>query len=334
MPQDYSVDAYNRLVVRRKREELIPQGSFSIDKDNRLIYWLNEPSGWRAKYQLPAKLVFIGGWKLNPNYDLELELKREKPNLSRETLALKGRIIACEKDSLVFEIQSIKKDGLDSFNLLKLSGNWQADDFNRLTFLVTKKDFPDTLTFQGAWQLNENQQVAYNYERTNLRTKTRSLHTLVLSGYWEITSASRLSYIISTGANSRLDFKAQIESPSLYPKEGVIKYRLGVGVRQSRKEEARIISFYGAWKFSRQAGLIFEIDHKNGKVSKLEFGAQVNFSGNNQIAFNLTDRNGERLGISLTFTHRFLKELDASFFLRLKKLAEESKIEAGMKIPF
>src|SRR3989338_4917257 len=91
MPQDYSVDAYNRLVVRRKREELIPQGSFSIDKDNRLIYWLNEPSGWRAKYQLPAKLVFTGGWKLNSNYDLELELKREKPNLSRETLRSEER---------------------------------------------------------------------------------------------------------------------------------------------------------------------------------------------------------------------------------------------------
>ena len=334
MPQDYSVDAYNRLVVRRKKEELTPRGSFSTDKDNRLIYWLNEPSAWRAKYQLPEKLVFIGGWKLNSNYDLELELKQEKPNLSRETLALKGRIIACEKDSLVFEIQSIKKDGLDSFNLLKLSGNWQADEFNRLTFLVTKKDFPDTITLQGAWQLNDNQQITYIYEKANLRTKTRSSQSLVFSGYWEITPAHRLSYILSTGVHSRFDFRAQIESPNLYPKEGVVKYRLGIGVKEPKKEDVRIISLYGAWKFSRQAGLIFEIDHKNGRLSKLEFGAEVSFSGNNQIAFNLTDRNGQRLGVSLSFTHRFLKELDASFFLRLKKLAEESEIEAGIKIPW
>ena len=299
MPRDYSVDAYNRLVVRREKEELIPQGSFSTDKDNRLIYWLNEPVAWRAKYQLPRKLLFTGQWKLNSDYGLELELRQNRPSFNRETLALKGRIIACEKDTLVFEIHSLKKNGLDSFNLLKLSGNWQADEFNRLTFLVTKKDFPDTLILQGAWQLNDNQQIVYTYEKTNLRTKTKSLQTLVFSGYWQITSASRLSYIISTGVNSKFDFKAQIESPNLYPKEGVIKYRLGIGVREPKKRKAQIISFYGAWKFSRQAGLIFEIDHKNGRLSKLEFGAEVNFQGNNQITFNLTDRKGERLGLAL-----------------------------------
>ena len=334
MPETYSVDAYNRLVIRRKEKELTPQGLFSTDKDNRLIYWLNEPSAWRAKYQLPEKLVFIGQWKLNPDYGIELEVRQNKPDLNRESLTLKGEIIACEKDSLVFEIHSLKKNGLDSFNLLKLSGKWQADEFNRLTFLVTKKDFPDILTLQGAWQLNDNQQITYIYEKTNLRTKTRSFQSLAFSGYWEITSAHRLSYILSTGANSRFDFRAQIESPSLYPKDGVIKYRLGIGVREPKKEDVRIVSLYGAWKFSRQAGLIFEIDHKNGRISKLEFGAEVNFQGNNQIAFNLTDRNGERLGVSLSFTHKFIKDLDASLFLRLRKMSQESRIDAGIKIPF
>lgn len=334
MPQTYSVDAYNRLVIRRKKEELTAQGLFSTDKDNRLIYWLNEPSAWQAKYQLPKKIVFTGRWKLNPDYGLELEVRQNRLSLNRETLALKGEIIACEKDSLVFEIHSLKKNGLDSFNLLKLSGKWQADEFNRLTFLVTRKDFPDTLTFQGAWQLNDNQQIAYTYERTNLRTKTRSFQSLTFSGYWEITSARRISYILSRGANSRFDFKAQIESPSLYPKDGVIKYRLGIGVKEPKKEDTRIISLYGAWKFSRQAGLIFEIDHKEGRTSKLEFGADVRFPGNNQIAFNLTAKNGERLGATLSFTHKFLKDLDASLFLRLKKLAGESRIDGGIKIPF
>ena len=255
MPQVYSVDAYNRLVIRRKEEELTPQGSFSTDKDNRLIYWLNEPVAWRAKYQLPRKLLFTGQWKLNSDYGLELELRQNRPSFNRETLALKGRIIACEKDTLVFEIHSLKKNGLDSFNLLKLSGNWQADEFNRLTFLVTKKDFPDTLILQGAWQLNDNQQIVYTYEKTNLRTKTKSLQTLVFSGYWQITSASRLSYIISTGLNSKFDFKAQIESPNLYPKEGVIKYRLGIGVREPKKKKPKSSPFTAPGNSAARPGL-------------------------------------------------------------------------------
>ena len=334
MERAFFVDKNNRLVIKRKKESFLPQGYFSVDSDNRLVYWLNEPRTWRTTYQFPDKIIFSGLWKINSNYDLELELEQKEQVSKKERLTLKGKILSCEKDQIVFEIQTINNNGLDSFYLLKLSGRWQADEYNRLTFLITKKDSPDIFTFQGSWQLNKNQQIAYTCEKTNLKTKSKVLHTLNFSGYWQITSAERITYILSTGANSRFDFKAQLESPNIRPKEGSIKYRLGVGIRQPKKEKAKIITLYGAWKFSRKAGLIFEMDYRNGFISRLEFGAEVNFDRNNQIAFRLLTKDGKPLGMSLTFTHKLLKELNGELFLRLKRYREESGVDAGVRIPW
>lgn len=334
MDQTYFLDKFNRLSIKRKDKRFSPEGYFSIDNENRLVYWLNEPVSWRKQYQLPNKIIFSGLWKINSNYDLELELEQKGQGFQKERLTLKGQILSCEKDQIVFEIQSIKNDGLDSFHLLKLSGRWQADEYNRLSFLVTKKNSTNTLTLQGSWQLNDNQQITYVYEKTDLRTKSKVLHTLTFSGYWQITSAERLTYILSTGANSRFDFKVQLESPNIHPKEGSIKYRLGVGIRQPKREKAKIVTLYGAWKFSRNAGLIFEMNHRDGKMYRLEFGAQVNFNRNNQVTFTLTTKNKEPLGLSLTFSHKFLKELDGELFLRLKRYREESGLEVGVSIPW
>lgn len=330
------IDIKNRLIIRRKGKRLSPQGYFSLDSENRLVYWLNEPVSWRTKYQLPDKIVFSGVWKINSNYDLELELEQKEQASKKERLTLKGKILSCEKDHVAFEIQTINHDGSDSFYLLKLSGRWQADEYNRITFLITKKGQPDTLTFQGSWQLNENQQVTYIYEKMHLKTKSKVLHTLTFNGHWQITSSNRLTYILSTGANSRFDFKVQLESPNIRPKEGSIKYRLGIGIRQPKREKAKIITLYGTWKFSRKVGLFLEMSHSDGEISRLEFGAEVNFDKTNHVIFKLTSKNGELLGLSLTFTHKLLKELDGGgeLFLRLKRYREESGIDAGIKIPW
>lgn len=336
MEQTYFVDKNNLLVIKRKKEWLSPQGYFSLDSENRLVYWLNEPASWRTKYQLPDKIVFSGLWKINSNYDLELELEQKEQAFRKERLTLKGKILSCQKEHIAFEIQTINHDGSDSFYLLKLSGRWQADEYNRITFLITKKGQPDTLTFQGSWQLNENQQITYVYEKTDLKTKSKVLHSLVLSGYWQITSVDRLAYILSSGANSRFGFKVQIESPNIRPKEGSIKYRLGIGIRQPKREKAKIITLYGTWRFSRYAGFIFEMSHRDGKIYRLEFGAEVSFDRNNQVTFKLTSKNREPLGLSLTFTHKLLKELDGGgeLFLRLKRYREESGVDVGIRIPW
>lgn len=341
MPNKSLTTPNNLLILRLNGIDTALDGSFSIDEHNRLWYWLNEPTAWRKKYDLPEKIAFEGTWKLNSNYDLVLELdchSRESWNpynfLPESTIVLKGEIISCESDKLVFQIKSTQKNGTSTIKLLKLSGIWGANDSNQIFFSVTKKDSPDILTFTAAWKLNSNQQITYTIEKTDLIKKTRYKNTLTFQGFWEINENKRLTYIISKGTDSKFDFKAQLETPNIYPKKGVIKYRVGIGVRKPKLKHTKIISLYGIWKFSRKIGLTFDMEYEKDRINTITFGTEINFNKNNTVEFNLKNSLGELLGISVIYTHKFLKQHDAEFFIKLTKAKRESAINAGVKIPF
>jgi len=248
---------------------------------------------------------------------------------------LRKRFIAVESDSLVIEtIQTIEGDTLRSrvspdtkLRILKLKGTWHANDYNELCFEVTlRKGPPETYTFKGSWKLNNNQQIEYTSEDGRDR--------LTFKGYWNISSANRLVYILEGSSTSRFEFKVQLESPTIYPKKGEIRYRIGVGMRQSRlTAPGQIIILYGEWKFGRNLGLSFQMDYGQGKLRVIEFGAEVTF-GRNKVIFALKNEFGEPLGITLTMTHKFLKAHDAQVFIRLKSRQKEQTIEAGITIPF
>ena len=318
----------------RRKRPLVIGGELFIDKFNRFIYWLNEPTAWQKKYDFPSKIILEGNWRLNPNYDLELSLDETRDQFKGDELVIKGDIISVDNDALVFQVKSQDKAGQSHVRLLKLTGSWQADKYNRLSFQVKKETSPDVLTLEGAWQINKNQQITYTYVKTELKTKARVLNTLTFTGFWQINSVNKLTYILTRSLESRFDFRVQIESPNLYPKEGVIKYRLGLGAKDLKSQHQRIISLYGVWKFSRAVGLIFEMEYCKGEIHSLEFGAEVNFNRNNEIVFRLKDETDEDLRVSLTFTHRFLKHLDARIFLRLKAAQEEKGVDVGVRIPF
>jgi len=55
----------------------------------------------------------------------------------------------------------------------------------------------------------------------------------------------------------------------------VIKYRIGIGLREEKTSSTKIISLYGTWKFSRKAGLTFAMDYGKGKFKKIEFGTEI-----------------------------------------------------------
>ena len=338
MKYKYSLNNKNQLLIRApKHKAPIPaRGTFSVDKGNRIIYWLNEPAGWRRKYNLPSKVSFVGNWKLNSNYDLELNLNETKNQYKGDRLVLKGEIISCDRDALVFEIISQDKRGISQVRLLKLNGSWQADDFNRIIFMIKKKAAPDVITLEGAWQINKNQQVTYIYEKTDLKRKSRISRALTFEGFWEISSSDRLTYILSRSTGSLFDFRVQIESPNLYPGEGLIKYRIGIGLRKDKPSRAKLICLYGSWKFSRKAGLVFQMDYGKGRFKRIEFGANFYLNKKDEIAFLLTDKNNEPLGLNINFTHRFLKKSDAEAFLRLRNILyiKEAAIEAGVRVPF
>lgn len=249
--------------------------------------------------------------------------------------SVRKRFIAVESDALIIEtIQTIEGGTLQNrvapgtkLRILKLKGTWRANDYNELCFEVTaRKGSPETYTFKGSWKLNENQQIEYTFE--DGRDK------LTFKGYWDISSANRLVYSLEGSSTSRFVFKVQLESPTFYPKKGEIRYRIGVGMRQSRlTAPGQILIFYGQWKFGRDLGLTFQMDYGQGQIRVIEFGAEVTF-GRNKVIFALKNEFGESLGVTFTMAHKFLESFDAEAFIRLKSLRREQAVEAGITIPF
>ena len=324
----YHIDDVNRLVIRQKNKCLSPRGNFKIDRNNRLYFWLNESLSWRREYQLPERIDLDGRWQLNDERDLEIISDRYADN----RLLLKINLIGATEDNLTFGLNQLDRQGQSHLRILKLSGFWKADEYNQINFVVEKKTLSDTLIFKGAWQINNNQKITYIYEKTDLKTKTKTVNSLVFEGFWQINSSHKLTYILEHSTKSRFDFRAQLESPNIYPKEGTIKYRIGIGARKERVK--RIIYLYGEWKFDRKLGLAFQMDYGKGKIRNIEFGTTMHLDKENEIMFSLMNKIDESLAINVIFTHRFLKQLDAEAFLRIKKLQRESGIEAGIRIPF
>ncbi|MDD5129510.1 MAG: hypothetical protein PHS66_00435 [Candidatus Omnitrophica bacterium] len=241
---------------------------------------------------------------------------------------VRKRFIAVESNSLVIEtIQTESLSHRERLRILKLKGTWRANDYNELCFeAAAHKGPPKTYTFKGNWKLNKNQQIEY--------TSDDGLDTLVFNGYWQMPSAKRLVYFLEGSSTSRFEFKAQLESPTLFPKEGQIRYRLGIGIRKSRLTgPAPIVILYGEWKFGRNLELNFRMDYGQDRVKVLDFGATVTF-GRNQVIFALRNQLNQPLGITITMTHKFLKTLDAQAFMRLSSRRNQQGVEGGITVPF
>lgn len=194
----YAVNNKNLLVLNPKHKNLIVDGRFTVDKDNRLSYWLNEPSAWRKIHKLPDKITFCGKWNLNSNHDLELILDESKGQFYGDRLTLKGEIISTNRDEFIFEIVNVDKRSQSHIQFLKLGGYWQADSNNQLEFVIKKKAYPDNLVLEGIWQINKNQQVIYSYEKTDLKTKSTYVSALFIlvngvSGFKEIPNFTPLA---------------------------------------------------------------------------------------------------------------------------------------------
>ncbi|MDD5729907.1 MAG: hypothetical protein PHN57_02090 [Candidatus Omnitrophica bacterium] len=330
----YEVDENNRLRIRDTAGHAALKGRFSVDKENRLNYYLNEPQAWRRQSGLPSRIIFKGKWNLNKNHDLELVLDETKDQYGKDRLIFKGEIISVSGDELAFEIISRNKGQTGSIGLLKLSGLWQADEYNRICFQVKKNIFPDSLTFLGNWQIGKNQQITYLYEKSSLKTKNKSACTLTFEGFWQINARNRLTYILENSPKSYFEFRAQYETPNLYPAKGKIKFRIGIGARNSCSKRLKTICFYGAWKLNRNLGAVYDMEYGKGKVRGIKFGLDLALSNRDALNFSLTNRENEPVGLNIAFNHRFLDTLDAESFLCFKRIQKAAAVEAGVKIPF
>ncbi len=321
----YSVDEKNILVINNNNKSFKVNGSFNIDKDNSLIYLVNESNAWKKEQNLSGKIIFKGIWQLDNNHNLILVLN------DSSKLKLTGEIIALESNKIVFELISCDKKNQSSIETICLTGFWNADKFNRIYFCVTKRN-PDFLFLDAGWVLNNNQHIVYSYTKTELKRKTKESKKLTLSGFWQFNSQNQITYIISKAIGSFFEFKVQVESSSMYPKQGVVKYRIGVGVRESKRD--RILCLYGTWKIQKDLSLSFEMEYEKGKIRTYKFATQINFNQSNKVEISLLNSDNEKLGIYLIYTYEFLKEKQGELFIRLKKMQNDSRIEGGFKVKY
>jgi len=332
----YAFDEGNRLMVRTRdgargalRSVEIVDGTVTTDRHNRLLYHVDSSSGVDGKPG-PQTLNLDGTWALTPFHELALTL-HESDQHERHTVYLKGALIQADANALVFALRQSTDQDLRTAQQLTLSGRWQADGRNRLTFLVGKADgSEDRLTLQSGWEVGTRHELLYRY-RQRSTGRGREEHTVGFEGHWDITRADRLVYRLSGSDDSAFEFRATLQSPSLLARDGRIIYQVGIGVAGGGTDTRRI-SLFGTWKLNRDLSISFEIPYAGGRVTAVRFEGEASLGPKNRIAVAL--RNSERrpLGISVTFTRELVK--DANLFLRLRKDAEERSLIGGVQVRF
>lgn len=331
----YSVNEDNQLLLAsaNAKNAFEAAGVFVVNSDNGLSYEFVEPAPWSKGYTSGSKIRFKGAWQLNSDHNLVFVLDDTASQYGSDTLELRTDIVSVDRDELTFELKSVDKKGNDHIYLLSLSGSWQADEKNRLSFVLKNRDSQEVLVFKNEWQVNKRQHIIYRYERQNLKTKRKQTHTIEFIGFWRLTGAHRLSYHLEASSSSAFDFRAQIETNNLYPARKVIKFRLGAAFKKSSRQKKRVCLF-GEWKLDRRLGLFFEIDYGQGSLGRMEFGFDVCYNRQNCVTLTLFAPKDEPLGIRLMCTHSFLRTHAALFFARAQHSKQEQRVEAGVRIPF
>lgn len=323
----YEFDPHNRLTatsnaLRGVRKVL--DGQFKIANHNTLTYHIKAPvpSDIKAPHQVKLK----GIWSLTKDHQLRLTLDKWRRQTFGDQLTLQGEILDVKKNSLLFLVTARTKDDMPSSYILELGGSWQADEHNRLNFRINKEHSRfDYLTFEGAWEINKNNQITYNYQKEQLARKNKKIHTLIFKGYWDIKNKARLSYVIDAPSASGFDFNTSI---GIF-KDDYIKYELGIGLSRKKQPIKRTITLFGKWKIKKDIGLVFEVEQEDKKIQVIVFGAEVKLTDKGTVSFNLRNSLNKEIGAELELSHDLFNG-DGQAFLRLLKSKRESAILAGV----
>jgi len=297
--------------------------------------------------------TFEGKWELSPEHELTYKERQSVPGAPPEAEAsFKASLVAAEPDALVVSV-TVKEDKKRTVTgLVKLAGEWQLDEKNRITFSVKKAfDKYDTLTFEGAWEVNKNHEVAYSFEARQVtegrgkvrRRVTKITQELVFKGEWQLTEKNKLTYLIGVDSESAFRFRGTFETASIRAKTGEIRYRAGIEyktARGARKRVTRTIVLFGEWKLSDDLALTFAIEYADGRRSEMRVGADIivpKTGGGldcvlpDHLSANLVGRTGEPLGLELVLSKEFF-EGNVQLFARFVQAPDESRAEAGVKI--
>lgn len=329
----YEVDPHNRLVVQETGTRLpltrfrrVFDGKFKTGPNNSLIYHIKAPMyGMMPERKAPHQVKLRGKWSLNKNHDLVLTLDKWRRQRVGDELTLQGQIVAASSNLISFSVTTRSEKGLATKDILKLEGQWQADEHNRLTFRVKKGEGRhDTLTFDGIWEVDKNHRIVYRWEKAQLLRKRILKKTIIFEGYWDIARRNRLSYEISRQAKSAFEFRTDIGVLD----KNYIKYRIGIGVSNKKQPIRRVITLFGKWKIKRNVGLLFEIEYEKGKAKAIVFGADAKLTKRDKVEFKLKNELKKDLGLELKLSRKLLRG-DGEAFLKLLKSKKESSIYVG-----
>jgi hypothetical protein len=196
--------------------------------------------------------------------------------------------------------------------LLKLSGKWQADKYNRLSFLIQReRGDPDVLTFTGSWEVNKKNELTYTYTKSYLKKKDKIKHCIIFKGCWDIREKLRLSYVLSKELDSGFEFQVSAGKPASRGME----YSLGIGVTPKNKR----IKLIGSWKVNPRLGLVFEMPYEKGRVRALVFGADCQLAQGTNLEFKLRNNLNKDLGISLRLSKSVLGDSGKAFVEAVKE---------------
>ncbi len=216
----YEVDSRNRLVARGtknrtslKRFRQVLEGSYKVDKKNRLYYEIKRPFG----KDIPSRIKFTGKYYLDKNHDLILSASRA----GRRKLKLNTRLAAAGGNKLVFDISSDR---------VEFEGSWKADGNNRLVFRLKRERLGDNdMTLFGAWSLSKNNEIIYTAHQKSKK--------LIFRGTWEITDRYKARYSLDRDDKSGFDFK--IAFGKIVPRNKKTYVDFGVNVKVSKKKTTR-----------------------------------------------------------------------------------------------
>lgn len=326
----YEIDPYNRLILRRSgagsdltKFRQVLDGRFRMDERG-LSYHVKTPLS--AGEKIPNQIRLKGEWSLTNDHSLRLTLDKSQRKTFGDRITLEGEILDVSANSLIFAVTTITKENTRSTYILNLDGSWTADKSNRLSFRVRReKGRYDILTLNGAWEINKNHEIIYQYEKADLITKKKRTHTLTFKGHWDINKKGRVSYLLSGGTDSLFDFTVLA---GVF-KEDYIKYEIGIGLTNRVRPLTKTVILYGKWNLTKDACLVFEIQYDDRKTGRIIFGADARLTDRDTVSIRLkSGLTNNDIGVELELDRDILKG-GGEAFLRALASRQEQAVYAG-----
>ena len=233
-----------------------------------------------------------GRWELTPDHEIQYRSQDKD-----EEFRFKGALIAAEPEALILSFTQKQSDQKTVTRLGRLAGSWSLDGQNRMRFEIEREDGrKEALIFKGAWRIGPKNELIYTYRQEGLKKK-KIVRELAFTGFWDLSEDNRLAYWLGGDSDAAFRFRGAFQTGSLLAKKGEIRYQAGAEV--SGRHKAQTLVLFGKWKVSRDFGLSFEIEYKEGRKRALVFSAERALSKNTDLSFELKSRAGEPLGVEL-----------------------------------